>query len=91
MRGYFAIGVYHPKNHLNIGTLWRTANILKAAFIFTVGARYKRFQCSDTLNTPQLEDCGSQAQAEESAHGNNRDQVESRQRPVSVPFQPTGW
>lgn len=51
-RGYFAIGIYHPKNSINIGTLWRTANILGAAFIFTVGKRYKS-QSSDTMKTPK--------------------------------------
>ena len=40
--GYFAIGVYLPKNVLNIGTLWRSAHAFGAAFIFTVGQRYKR-------------------------------------------------
>lgn len=48
--GYYGIGVYHPKTEVNIGTLWRTANILGAAFIFTVGRRYKH-QSSDTCNT----------------------------------------
>lgn len=52
MRGFYAIGIYHGKNELNVGTLWRTANILGAAFIYTVGRRYKQ-QCSDTLKTPR--------------------------------------
>jgi tRNA G18 (ribose-2'-O)-methylase SpoU len=46
-RGYFAIGVYHPKTEVNIGTLYRTAYLYKAAFVFTVGHRY-RIQASDT-------------------------------------------
>lgn len=46
-RGYFGIGVYQPKNSVNIGTLWRSAHNFGAAFIFTVGARYKR-QPGDT-------------------------------------------
>ena len=41
MRGYFAVGVYHPKKEVNVGSLWRTANILGAAFMFTVGRRYR--------------------------------------------------
>lgn len=49
-RGFFAIGIEHGKNAINVGTLWRSANILGAAFIFTVGRRYKR-QSSDTLKT----------------------------------------
>lgn len=49
-RGFFGIGIYHTKNAINIGTLWRTANILGAAFVFTVGRRYKS-QSSDTMGT----------------------------------------
>ena len=52
MRGYFGIGIYHGKNEENIGTLWRSANILGADFIFTVGKRY-HYQSSDTMKTPR--------------------------------------
>ena len=52
MRGYFGIGIYHGKNEENIGTLWRSANILGADFIFTIGKRYSH-QCSDTMKTPR--------------------------------------
>ena len=48
MRGYFGIGIYHPKNGVNIGTLWRSAYIFGAGFIFTIGRRYKK-QSSDTV------------------------------------------
>ena len=51
MRGYFAIGVFGCKTEANIGTLWRSANNFGAAFIFTIGGRYRR-QSSDTLKTP---------------------------------------
>lgn len=47
MRGYFGIGVFNLKNGVNLGTLWRSAYQLGAAFIFTVGQRYKK-QSSDT-------------------------------------------
>jgi tRNA G18 (ribose-2'-O)-methylase SpoU len=47
MRGYFGIGIYHTKNVLNVGTLWRSAHNFGASFIFTVGMRYK-IQASDT-------------------------------------------
>lgn len=47
MSGYFAIGITHGKTPQNIGTLWRSAELFGAAFIFTIGARYKR-QPSDT-------------------------------------------
>lgn len=50
MRGYFGIGVYHPKTEENIGTLWRSANLFGASFIFTIGKRYKK-QPSDTCLT----------------------------------------
>lgn len=46
-RGYFGIGIFNPKTEVNIGTLWRSAHILGASFIFTIGRRYKR-QPSDT-------------------------------------------
>lgn len=46
-RGYFGIGIYGCKNSVNIGTLWRSASNLSAAFIFTVGKRYRQ-QSSDT-------------------------------------------
>jgi tRNA G18 (ribose-2'-O)-methylase SpoU len=51
-RGYFGIGIFQAKTGANVGTLWRTAYILGAKFIFTIGSRYK-LQSSDTLNTPK--------------------------------------
>lgn len=50
-RGFWAIGVYHTKTEVNVGTLWRTAHLYGAAFVFTVGKRYQR-QSSDTPKTP---------------------------------------
>lgn len=52
MRGYFGIGIEHTKTTVNIGTLWRSANIFGASFIFTIGKRYKN-QASDTMQTPR--------------------------------------
>ena len=49
-RGYFGIGVFHPKTSENIGTLWRSAYQMGASFIFTIGHRYKK-QASDTYKT----------------------------------------
>lgn len=46
--GFFAIGIVNGKKEVNIGTLWRTAAAYDAAFVFTVGERYKR-QSSDTV------------------------------------------
>ena len=52
MRGYFGIGIFNGKYPANIGTLWRSANIFGADFIFTIGKRYTH-QCSDTMKTPK--------------------------------------
>lgn len=49
-RGFFGIGVYHPKKGVNVGTLWRGAYQLGASHIFTVGARYRK-QPGDTCKT----------------------------------------
>ncbi len=39
--GYFGIGVYQVKRTENVGMLWRSAWQLGAAFLFTIGTRYK--------------------------------------------------
>lgn len=51
-RGYFGIGVYYGKDEKNIGTLWRSAAILGADFIFVIGRRYQH-ECSDTMKVPR--------------------------------------
>ena len=51
-RGYFGIGIFNGKNTQNIGTLWRSAAIFGADFIFVIGHRYQK-QCSDTMKTPR--------------------------------------
>lgn len=45
--GFFGIGIDHPKTKENIGTLFRSAFLYGADFIFTIGRRYKG-ECSDT-------------------------------------------
>ena len=50
MRGYFGIGIEHTKTATNVGTLWRSADIMGAHFIFTIGRRYRK-QASDTMKT----------------------------------------
>lgn len=50
MRGYYGIGVYHPKKEVNIGTLWRSAYSFGAAFLFTIGRRYEH-QSSNTTRS----------------------------------------
>lgn len=47
-RGFYGIGIVGSKTPLNVGTLWRSAFSLGAAFIFTAGRRYPR-QASDTV------------------------------------------
>lgn len=47
-RGYFGIGIENTKTGANVGTLWRSAYLFGASFIFTIGHRY-RFQSSDTV------------------------------------------
>lgn len=48
MRGYFGIGIYNTKVGMNVGTLWRSAAIMGASFMFTIGKRYKK-QSTDTM------------------------------------------
>ena len=40
MRGYYGIGIWHPKADVNVGSLLRSAASLGAAFVFTIGRRY---------------------------------------------------
>lgn len=49
-RGYFGIGIENGKRETNLGTLWRTASIMGASFIFTIGTRYKN-QSTDTMKS----------------------------------------
>ena len=44
--GFFGIGIMHGSKQNNIGTLWRSAYIMGASFIFTIDHKYKH-QCSD--------------------------------------------
>jgi len=44
---FFGIGIENFKTDQNIGTLWRSASIMKASFIFTIGKQYK-IQATDT-------------------------------------------
>ena len=48
--GYFAIGILNPKTEMNVGSLWRSASIFNAAFIFTIGKRIIK-QPSNTTKT----------------------------------------
>lgn len=48
--GFFGIGCFNMKNNLNYGTLFRTAQIFEADFIFLIGKRFKT-QSSDTMKS----------------------------------------
>lgn len=48
---FYGIGIMHGTNPVNIGTLWRSAYIMGAAFIFTVDKKYKK-QSADVVVTP---------------------------------------
>jgi len=50
MRGYFGIGILDCKTESNVGTLWRSAYLMGADFIFTIGHRYGE-QRTDTLKS----------------------------------------
>lgn len=50
LMGHFGIGIYRPKTSHNIGTLWRSAYILGASYIFVVEGKYKK-QASDVLHS----------------------------------------
>lgn len=50
--GFFGIGILNNVDEINIGTLWRSAYIMGASFIFTVDKRYKK-QSSDVTNAWQ--------------------------------------
>lgn len=49
-RGYFGIGIEHPRTTKNIGTLWRSADIMQADFIFVIGRHYQPVP-TDTLKS----------------------------------------
>lgn len=49
-RGFYGVAMYQPKNTHNWGSLVRSANILGADFIATIGPRYKP-QISDVLKS----------------------------------------
>ena len=48
--GYFGIGIENIKNEVNYGTLFRSAQIFGASYIFTIGNRFKK-QSSDTTKS----------------------------------------
>lgn len=49
-KGFFGIGCFNMKRSLNYGTLFRTAQIFNADFVFVIGNRFK-IQSSDTMKS----------------------------------------
>ncbi|RST27611.1 RNA methyltransferase [Chryseobacterium lacus] len=47
-KGYFGIGIENAKHTQNIGTIWRSAQIMDADFIFVIGKHYQRMK-TDTM------------------------------------------
>ena len=48
MRGYSCIGLYMPKNSLNIGSVLRASGNFEASFVAVCGKRYQK-SCTDTM------------------------------------------
>lgn len=48
---FYGIGIMQATREINVGTLWRSAYIMGASFIFTVDEKYKK-QSSDVVATP---------------------------------------
>lgn len=49
-KGYFGIGCINMKTTMNYGTLFRTAQVFGADFIFLIGCRFKP-QATDTMKS----------------------------------------
>lgn len=47
-KGFFGIGIENVRSTKNIGTIWRSAHIMGADFIFVIGESYKRMR-TDTM------------------------------------------
>lgn len=71
-RGFYGIGIVGSKTPINVGTLWRSAGILGASFMFTAGRRYPQ-QASDTIkawkHTPLFEFDNAEALFDNLPHG----------------------
>lgn len=47
-RGFAAVGLYHPKTNLNVGSALRAAGCFGASMVAVEGTRYRR-SCTDTM------------------------------------------
>lgn len=50
--GYFGIGIENVLSDQNLGSLWRSAVLFGASYIFTIGKKYK-LQNTDTVKSHQ--------------------------------------
>ncbi len=48
--GFYGIGILNAKHEINYGSLFRTAQIFNADFVFIIGERFK-IQSSDTMKS----------------------------------------
>lgn len=55
-RGFFAIGIENVKTLANLGSLWRTAILMGASYVFTIGEKYVQ-QKTDTCKAPRHIPC----------------------------------
>jgi tRNA(Leu) C34 or U34 (ribose-2'-O)-methylase TrmL len=46
---YFGVGLYHAKNHINVGNVLRAAGCFGASFVATQGSRFRK-ACTDTFS-----------------------------------------
>lgn len=47
-KGFFGVGIENARQTQNIGTIWRSAQIMGADFIFVIGKPYQRMK-TDTI------------------------------------------
>lgn len=50
LSGHFGVAIFNPKFAQNVGSLWRTADLLGADYFVTIGTRYEK-QSSDTMHS----------------------------------------
>ena len=49
-RGFSGEGIFNGTTNENVGALWRSADLMGAKFIYTIGKRYRK-QASDTMKS----------------------------------------
>ena len=51
---HFGIGIYKPKFDANIGSLWRSAYLLGASYIFIIEGEFKQFATDTQKSWKQI-------------------------------------